>query len=214
MAFVDLDDIEEPQKSVIEALYVEDVQPKGKFQGKWISLIENTAELSDSIIDMIIRPKTLTFLNSRIDKDKMGMIRALNPRALYLTGFFVDTRKRVWRREVYTLLDFMGDVGGLNDALQTICFTLTSLVVSRLISINFLSSLFTVNSGDPPDEAANGLRPRHHLNLNLFKNPFLVCCPIQCLKRLKKHRRHAILLKKTDAKVEKYLDLEYLIRDL
>jgi hypothetical protein len=51
----------------------------------------------------------------------------------------------IWNRKVYTILDFMGDVGGLFDALNYLGFGFTWFVAARSANMIFLSQLFTIS---------------------------------------------------------------------
>lgn len=59
-----------------------------------------------------------------------------------------SSRHLIHSRSVYTFLEFLGDVGGLNGALQSLVQPLLSLVVPSLLTRSLLNENFRYDAGD------------------------------------------------------------------
>lgn len=56
--------------------------------------------------------------------------------------FRLDSFQDVYSREIYNTLTFLGDIGGLNDALVFICTMLVGTIQSKLLYAAIIKRLF------------------------------------------------------------------------
>ena len=55
-----------------------------------------------------------------------------------------DSTKLFHQRAIYNILDFLGDIGGLLDALKLIAATLVSLITNESLTNHLISKLFYI----------------------------------------------------------------------
>ena len=57
-------------------------------------------------------------------------------------NIYLDPKKKIYSRQTYSLLDFLGDLGGLFDALRLIAAVLVSPFAALELKVSILTSLF------------------------------------------------------------------------
>ena len=62
----------------------------------------------------------------------------------------------VWNRQTYALLDWLGDLGGLYDALQHICRVMIGPISAFTLNSSLLTSLFRLKERDSDIKDGNG----------------------------------------------------------
>lgn len=59
----------------------------------------------------------------------------------------------VYKREAYDILTYLGDLGGIQDLLFTICGSFTGLFTSKLLNAALISSVYRIQSSSVKKEA-------------------------------------------------------------
>ena len=113
-------------------------------------------------------------------------------------NFHFDREMQVWNRQTYSVLDFLGDLGGLYDALRLICSILVVPISAISLKVSIMTSLFTklVKSED------QSIEPLNCLKLNL----------VGYFYRRSETRRYKRFLEDAHTKVNQELDLEVFLR--
>jgi len=72
---------------------------------------------------------------------------------LFSVKFRLSPKTQNYERNVYTVLNMLGDIGGFNDALVIICTLLTSQFVPAFFAADFIQSAFKLDPTKPkPNE--------------------------------------------------------------
>ena len=112
----------------------------------FIDYQQHSVETSDDRLGLS-SPKQTTYY--AVETSKTGTIPDAYPKAYIAYWYQMSLHTVSQTRNVYTVLDWLGDIGGLFDALSLIVGALVSLVGGRILQITLLTSIFVQR--DYPD---------------------------------------------------------------
>ena len=87
---------------------------------------------------------------------KTGIIPDEYPKAYIAYWYQLSLHTVSESRSVYTVLDWLGDIGGLFDALALIAGTLVSIVTGQMYQITLLSNIFVQRDSQEPQHLTLG----------------------------------------------------------
>jgi len=178
----------------------------------FIDYQQNNVETSDDILGLS-SPKQTTYYS--VETSKTGTIPDEYPKAYLAYWYQMSLHTVSQTRNVYTVLDWLGDIGGLFDALSLIAGALVSFVGRRIFQIAMLSNIFLQRDYQDPQLEKTG-KP-----MEIKSTPITITWRSWFTEKLKKGMRCACkardtasdrLLKKSSVVIEKQLDFARFVR--
>jgi len=178
----------------------------------FIDYQQHNVETNDSRLGLS-SPKDTTYY--AVETSRTGTIPDEYPKAYIAYWYQMSLHTVSETRNVYTVLDWLGDIGGLFDALSLIVGALVSLVGGRILQITLLTNIFVQRDYPDPQLEREG-------NPKKFEStPFTITWRSWFIEKLKYGIRCACkarttvsdrLLKKSSVYIEKQLDFGRFVR--
>ena len=88
-------------------------------------------------------------------------VSSINPKQLYVTGIFEYAEKFMISKEVYTLVDTLGDIGGLVEIILALAGLIVTPIAYHSYVLKSISKLYTAKTKDstlflPPKHTLKG----------------------------------------------------------
>jgi len=117
-------------------------------QKRNVYFMQNNAYLEDNVFKVISPEKHVKVLeqtNSYLYQERVaGNDTALEDKVFAAFYFRADSHTREYRRQNYSVLEYLGDVGGLIDVLAVIGLALTTFFTSKLLVADIIKQLYTI----------------------------------------------------------------------
>ena len=155
-SYFDFEDYDQPIKTYIDDRFFFSLMTS--ITRNFLAYVKtNEAETLDDFLNYSPQGKESSFISiDRISQDIQESETIVSVR------FAKDPRTDSYDRSVFSLLDALGNIGGLNEVLQVSCGLIISIFSGRMFFYSIISSLYQI---DPTDRDGNDSNNAHNEDL-------------------------------------------------